>query len=95
MGDLSTYRPSKRPKVGQVKEWRTVYTEDMEYDRLGLGGGTVIVELGYPFWDFYRVITYMGFHKVKKSKLFYGESAHHQVRMYVYDLGFRDCLSSL
>ena len=87
---LAMYRPSTRPKVSQVKEWDTIYTEDMENDWRGLYGGSVIVQLGFPFPDFYRVITNMGKPNVKTSKLFYGESAHNQVEMYVYDLGFRN-----
>ena len=90
MNTMPHYRPSKRPSVKSVKEWDTIYTEDMENDWRGLYGGSVIVQLGFPFPDFYRVITNMGKPNVKTSKLFYGESAHNQVEMYVYDLGFRN-----
>lgn len=92
---LAMYRPSTRPKVSQVKEWDTIYTEDMENDWRGLYGGSVIVQLGFPFPDFYRVITNMGKPNVKTSKLFYGESAHIQVEVYVYDLGFRSVLGRI
>ena len=83
--------PSKRPKVGQVSEWNTVYIGEIENDWRGAYGGTAIVYVGYPFPDFYKVVTHMGqMPAVKTSKLFYGESAHHKVRSYLYDLGFRD-----
>jgi len=93
--DYWTYRPSKRPSVKQVSEWKTIYSEDMEYDWRGLYGGTVIVQRGYPFPDFYRVITHMGKPSVKKSKLFYGESAWNQTEMFVYDLGFTNVLGRI
>jgi hypothetical protein len=88
MNTTSHCRPSKRPKVSQVHEWRTVHVEDMDNDWRGLYGGTVIVQVGYPFPDFYRVITHLGKPPVKKSKLFYGESAYHNVVRYVSDFGF-------
>ena len=92
---MQTRYPSKRPKVSQVSEWETIYTEDMEHDWRGLYGGTVIVQRGYPFPDFYRVITHMGKPAEKKSKLFYGESAWNQVEMFVYDMGFHDVLGRI
>lgn len=95
MNTMSHYRPSKRPSVNDVKEWDTIYTEDMENDWRGLYGGSVIVQLGFPFPDFYRVITNMGKPNVKTSKLFYGEFAYNQVEMYVYDLGFRNVLGRI
>lgn len=85
--------PSKRPSVKQVTEWNTVFTDTMDYDWRGLGGGTVIVQNGYPFPDFYKVRYKMGNDTKWSQKLFYGESAHNQVRMFVYDLGFRDVLT--
>lgn len=87
--------PSKRPSVKSVKDWDTIYTEDMENDWRGLHGGSVIVQRGYPFADFYRVISNMGKPNVKTSKLFYGESAHHDVERYVGDLGFRNVLGRI
>jgi hypothetical protein len=48
-----------------------------------------MIEQGYPFHDFYRV-TYK-VDGVKKSKLFYGETAHNNAERFVSDLGFRDC----
>ena len=88
--------PSKRPKVGQVEKWETVYIGEIENDWRGAYGGTAILERGYPFPDFYRVKTAMGrMPTLKTSKLFYGESAHNQVSMYLYDLGFRDILSEV
>ena len=95
MNTMSHYRPSKRPSVKSVRDWDTIYTEDMENDWRGLYGGSVIVQRGYPFPDFYRVITNMGKPNVKTSKLFYGESAHNQTEMYVYDLGFRNVLGRI
>lgn len=82
-------RPSKRPKVADVKTWDTVYYATDYVNWRGNRMATK-VEQGYPFPDFYRV-TYV-IDGVKKSKLFYGESAHSQVRMFVYDLGFRGVL---
>ncbi len=90
MNTMSHYRPSKRPSVKSVKEWDTIYTEDMENDWRGLYGGSVVVQRGEPFYDFYRVIANMGKPNVKTSKLFYGESAHFDVVRYVEDLGFRN-----
>ena len=90
--DYWTYRPSKRPSVKQVSEWRCLYWDTIDsYWR----GGTreVNVEQGYPFPDFYRVqYTIDG---VKKSKLFYGESAWNQTEMFVYDLGFTNVLGRI
>ena len=79
--------PSKRPKVSQAT-WRTVFTEEMEYDRKGLYGGVVVVQLGDPYPDYYRVISYMGKPVTKTSKLFFGESAYFAMCRYVGDLGF-------
>lgn len=92
---MNTYRPSTRPKVATVKKWETVFHEEMEYDWRGLGGGTVVVQLGYPYPDFYKVTSWMGFDHDKKIKYFYGEMAFHQVRMHVYDLGFRRVLEEM
>jgi hypothetical protein len=47
-----------------------------------------MIEQGYPFPDFYRV-TYT-IDGVKKSKLFYGESAWNNTERFVYDLGLYD-----
>ena len=83
---MSHYRPSKRPKVSQVECWDTIYRGDTQNWK----GNKVfaIVERGYPFPDFYRVIyTIDG---VKKSKLFYGETAWSDTERFVYDLGLFD-----
>ena len=81
-------RPSKRPSVKQVQDWRVLFTESIEH---WTGQSkSVVVEQGYPFPDFYRV-TYK-IDGVKKSKLFYGESAWNHSEMFVYDMGFRNVL---
>jgi len=86
--------PSKRPKVGQVEEWNTVYIGEIENDWRGAYGGTCIVQVGYPFPDFYKVRTLMGQDKKWGQKLFYGETAYHKVVNYVADLGFRTIYSA-
>jgi hypothetical protein len=85
------YRPSKRPSVKQVSKWHSAYENSATdwCDR----SISVKVEEGYPFFDFYRV-TYT-IDGVKKSKLFYGESAWNETERFVYDLGFRDVLGVL
>lgn len=87
--------PSKRPSVKSVDEWVTVYTETMEHDWRGLYGGTVIVQEGRPFPDFYKVRYLMGKDTKWQQKLFYGETSFHKMRMFVYDLGFRDVLTEV
>ena len=85
------YRPSKRPSVKQVKYWDNIYegsTENWKGNKV-----SAKVENGYPFPDFYRV-TYT-IDGVKKSKLFYGESAWNETEMFVYDLGLFDVLGRL
>lgn len=86
-----TTRPSHRPKVSQVSKWYIEYENSATdwCDR----SIAVKVESGYPFPDFYRV-TYT-IDGVKKSKLFYGESAWNETERFVYDLGFRDFLGVL
>jgi hypothetical protein len=81
-----TTHPSRRPKVSQVSQWYVEYENSIDLSWRGQGEITVKVEQGYPFPDFYRVTTITD--GVKKSKLFYGESAWSQVNMFVYDLGF-------
>lgn len=83
MNTMSHYRPSKRPKVSQVATWDNLY-EDETSNWTGQRVHAK-VENGRPFLDFYRV-TYT-IDGVRKSKLFYGESAHNDVRRFVYDLG--------
>ncbi len=90
MNTMSLY-PSKRPSVKSVSKWYVLY-----WDTIDSWTGQVKevkVENGYPFPDFYRV-TYT-IDGVKKSKLFYGESAWNQTEMFVYDLGFRNVLGVL
>jgi ubiquitin-protein ligase len=90
------YRPSKRPKVKEVTEWELVYNARIDSHWRGDAyNGDVEVSVGYPFPDFYKVTTNMGKPNVRTSKLFYGESAHNQTEMYVYDLGFRDVLGRI
>lgn len=91
MSTMSHYRPSKRPKVSQVDFWDNLY-ENSGTDWCDRSIA-VKVENGYPFFDFYRV-TYT-IDGVKKSKLFYGESAWNETERFVYDLGFRDVLGVL
>lgn len=83
------YRPSKRPSVKAVKQWCKGFEDTIDADWRGQSK-TVLVEQGYPFPDFYRV-TYT-VDGVKKSKLFYGESAWNQTEMFVYDMGFHNVL---
>ena len=90
MSTISRY-PSKRPSVRDVSLWDTIYsgaTENWKGYRVA-----VVVENGYPFPDFYRV-TYT-IDGVKKSKLFYGESAWNQTERFVYDLGLFDVLGRI
>ena len=91
MSTISQYRPSKRPSVKQVQTWDILFQDTVDLSWRGLEDITCRIEQGYPFPDFYRVTTWqvgVG----KKSKLFYGERAHSQVEMFVYDLGFRNVL---
>lgn len=83
MNTMSHYRPSKRPSVKSVKAWDNIF-EDSTQTWKGQSV-TAKVERGEPFPDFYRV-TYT-IDGVKKSKLFYGESAWSQTEMFVYDMG--------
>lgn len=87
MNTTYNYRPSKRPSVKQVSKWYIDYEDAIDSTWRGEGHRHVIVENGYPFPDFYRV-TYT-VDGIKKSKLFYGESAFHNVIRFVEDLGFR------
>ena len=89
---MSYYRPSKRPKVSDVSKWYIDYEDTIDQDWKGRSLW-VMVENGYPYPDFYRV-TYK-IDGVKKSKLFYGESAWSQTEMYVYDMGFRNVLGRI
>jgi hypothetical protein len=83
------YRPSKRPSVKQVKFWELVFEDRIDRHWRGDSyNGKVEVYNGYPFPDFYKVIFTPAEGK-KTSKLFYGESAHHDVTRFVSDLGFQ------
>ena len=93
MSTMSHYRPSKRPSVKQVSEWNNIYEDIIDSTWRGEGHREVKVENGYPFPDFYRV-TYT-IDNVKKSKLFYGESAWNHTEMFVYDLGFSNVLGMI
>ncbi len=88
---LAMYRPSKRPAVSQVRIWDNIFQDSAQTWK----GQDVWakVEVGAPFVDFYRV-TYT-IDGVKKSKLFYGESAWNQVEMFVYDLGIFSVLGKI
>ena len=80
---LAMYRPSKRPSVKQVRAWDTIFVDSAQtWNGMVVGAK---VEVGAPFVDFYRV-TYT-IDGVKKSKLFYGESAWNETERFVYDLG--------
>ncbi len=93
MSTMSHYRPSKRPSVKDVSQWHVEYENEIDLSWRGQGSLWVMIERGWPFPDFYRV-TYT-IDGVKKSKLFYGESAWSQTEMFVYDMGFRDCIGVL
>jgi hypothetical protein len=86
MNTMSHYRPSKRPSVKDVSQWYIIFEDTMEFDWKGPIHKHVMVEQAYPFPDFYRV-TYT-IDGVKKSKLFYGESAWMNGERFVSDLGF-------
>ena len=87
MNTMSHYRPSKRPSVKDVSQWYNIFEEWIDADWRGQNKH-VIVEQGYPFPDFYRV-TYT-IDGIKKSKLFYGETAWMDGERFVSDLGFRN-----
>ena len=90
MSTISRY-PSKRPSVKQAEYWDNIYegsTENWKGNKV-----SAKVENGYPFPDFYRV-TYT-IDGVKKSKLFYGESAWNETEIFVYDLGLFDVLGRI
>ena len=87
MSTMSHYRPSKRPSVKDVSQWYNVFEDWIDQDWRGMNKH-VLVEQGYPFPDFYRV-TYT-IDGVKKSKLFYGETAWMDGERFVSDLGFRN-----
>ena len=93
MQSLEYYRPSKRPKVSQVRIWDILFAESI--DLTWRGGNQIFckVEQGAPFFDFYKVTTITD--GVKKSKLFYGESAWNDAERFVYDLGFHNVLGML
>jgi hypothetical protein len=90
---MTNYRPSKRPSVKQVSKWYPSYENSIDLSWRGQGQISVLVEQGYPFLDFFRV-TYT-IDGVKKSKLFYGESAWNHTEIFVYDLGFHSVLGAL
>ena len=87
MNTMSHYRPSKRPSVKDVSKWYVIFEDFIDTDWRGQNKH-VIVEQGYPFPDFYRV-TYT-VDGIKKSKLFYGETAWMDGERFVSDLGFRN-----
>ncbi len=93
MNTMSHYRPSKRPSVKDVSKWHIEYENTIDLSWRGQGNLWVMIENGYPFPDFYRV-TYT-IDGVKKSKLFYGETAYNDTERFVYDMGFRDCIGVL
>lgn len=87
MNTMSHYRPSKRPSVKDVSQWYNIFEDFIDTDWRGQNKH-VIVERAYPFPDFYRV-TYT-IDGIKKSKLFYGETAWMDGERFVSDLGFRN-----
>ena len=92
MSTMSHYRPSQRPSVKQVSQWHVEYENFIDTDWRGQNV-YACVERGWPFPDFYRV-TYI-VNGVKKSKLFYGESAWNETERFVYDMGFHSVLGVL
>lgn len=92
MSSISHYRPSKRPSVKDVSKWYVLFEDFIDTDWRGQNKHAM-VEQGHPFPDFFRV-TYT-IDGVRKSKLFYGESAWNQTEMFVYDLGFRNVLGRI
>ena len=95
MNTMSHYRPSKRPSVKQVERWETIYTDEIENDWRGYFGGSVIVQNGQPFPDFYKVQYKIGKDSKWQSKLFYGETAWSDTERFVYDMGFRNVLGMI
>jgi hypothetical protein len=90
----SQYRPSKRPSVKQVKFWELIFEDRIDRHWRGDSyNGKVEVYNGYPFPDFYRVV-FTPTQGKKTNKLFYGESAHHDVVRFVSDLGFQSVYNS-
>ena len=87
-----TTHPSRRPSVKSVSKWEVTYWDSIDSHWSG-GSREVKVENGYPYPDFYRV-TYT-VDGVKKSKLFYGESAWSDTERFVHDLGLFDVLGRL
>ena len=85
--DYWQYRPAKRPSVKQVDTWQEIYAD---YAPQGSRfAGEVRVYRGYPFPDFYKVtLRSLDEGKHGRPKYFYGETAHHQVESFVYDMGF-------
>ena len=83
--------PSKRPSVKSVKYWDNIFQDSAQTWK----GQDVWakVEVGSPFVDFYKV-TY-ALDGVKKSKLFYGESAWNDTERFVYDLGIFSVLGRI
>ena len=96
MNTISQYRPSKRPKVSEVKRWDEIFFDSIYHHWRGdAHNGSVSVFRGYPFPDFYKVVFEpQDSNKRKTSKLFYGESAHFDVARYVGDLGFQSIYTS-
>ena len=91
MNTMSHYRPSKRPKVSQVTDWTTVFSDSAQTWK----GQDVWawVERGEPFYDFYR-ITYT-IDGVRKSVLKYGETSWSDTERFVYDLGIFSVLGRI
>jgi hypothetical protein len=83
MNATSQYRPSTRPSVKSVNYWDIIFEDTAKTWK-----GQIVsakVERGDPFPDFYRV-TYI-LDGIKKSKLFYGETAWSDTERFVYDMG--------
>lgn len=81
--------PSKRPKVSQVKQWQTIWNDEIHNHWRGDDfSGVATVSVGYPFADYYRVVFTPVVGK-RVTKYFYGEMAVYEVRNFVDDLGFR------
>ena len=87
--------PSHRPKVGDVKYWDTLLAHHVDRTWKINQPQTITIQRGTPFPEFYRVRHVNHETNKKTSKLFYGESAHNQVKNYIYDLGFVSAYANL
>lgn len=73
-----------RPKVSQVEVWRPIASVKREYDWRGRPDGDAIVYEASNFYDYYKVSA------DGKNKYFFGETAYHDFKRYLGDLGFQN-----